>query len=131
MERLTTDKDYYADMADYKRHLKQGYGRRVGTERFLRLCEYEMAEEQGLLLRLPCKVEDTVYVIVKKDISPQKVVEIHRSCNGIEIMTNRRVFHVSAIGETVFLTREEAESALAEIRSTEGQRITEATHMSR
>ena len=27
-----------------------------------KLCDYEDLEEQGLLVRLPCKVEDTVYV---------------------------------------------------------------------
>lgn len=31
-----------------------------------RLAEYEDLEEQGLLLRLPCKVGDTVYIIAPK-----------------------------------------------------------------
>lgn len=79
------------------------------------LYEYRKAEEQGLLLRLPCKVGDAVYIVVGKDISPQRIVEIRISSgNGTEFVTNRRTFHKSAIGETVFLTREEAEAALAE-----------------
>ena len=77
-----------------------------------KLADFEDKQEQGLLIDAPVKPEDTVYVIVKKDISPQKVIEIHMSRNGIEIMTNRRVFHISAFGETVFLTRSEAEEAL-------------------
>lgn len=68
-----------------------------------------------LLNGVPVKPEDTVYIIVKKDISTQKVIEIHISCNGIEIMTNRRVFHIREIGKTVFLTRSEAEEALAKM----------------
>lgn len=40
-----------------------------------RLREYEIAEEQGLLLRLPCKVGDTVYTIPvrgKKEIEKRE-----------------------------------------------------------
>ena len=33
-----------------------------GKDCFTKLAEYEDLEEQGLLLRLPCKVGDTVYV---------------------------------------------------------------------
>lgn len=41
MERLTTDRDYLIDKAEYERHLAQGYPRSTPQERFLRLCEYE------------------------------------------------------------------------------------------
>lgn len=78
-----------------------------------KLADYEDAEEQGLLHKFPCKVGDTVYIIVKKDISPQKVVEIRVSSgNGTEFVTNRRTFHKSNFGKTVFLTHKAAEAAL-------------------
>ena len=81
-----------------------------------KLGELEDKQEQGLLIDVPVKPEDTVYIIVKKDISPQKVIEIHISCNGIEITTNRRAFHISDFGKTVFLTETEAEEALARMK---------------
>ena len=81
-----------------------------------KLKAYEDKQEQGLLIDVPVKPEDTVYIIVKKDISPQKVIEIHISCNGIEITTNRRAFHISDFGKTVFLTETEAEEALARMK---------------
>lgn len=72
-----------------------------------KLCEYEDAEEQGLLVRLPCKVGDTVYRIWK--------------VNGRESLISTHCFdslpHIvewlNKFGKTVFLTREEAEAALA------------------
>ena len=38
-----------------------------------KLGKYEDLEEQGRLVKLPCKVGDTVYVIVAKKISVQKI----------------------------------------------------------
>ena len=38
-----------------------------------KLADYEDLEEQGRLIKLPCKVGDTVYVIVGKNISVQKI----------------------------------------------------------
>lgn len=41
-------------------------------ELFKRLCEYEDLEEHGLLMKLPCKIGSTVYVIVEcKNIEGQ------------------------------------------------------------
>ena len=38
-----------------------------------KLADYEDLEEQGRLIKLPCKVGDIVYVIVGKNISVQKI----------------------------------------------------------
>ena len=73
------------------------------------LANYEDLEEQGLLLKLPCKIGDTVYyiedgeicelVVYSYDIRPlQKFV---RSCNGTRL-------NFKQFGKTAFLTREEA-----------------------
>lgn len=91
-----------------------------------KLAEYEDAEEQGLLLRLPCRVGDEVFVLDNrhKIIHPFEVKNIH--LNKYEL--NFRISYTgtepclqyweigccnSKLGETVFLTKEEAEQALA------------------
>lgn len=69
-----------------------------------KLAEYEDLEEQGLLIKLPCKVGDDVYLI-------------HNICNGKWTKIEKVKFGISLynyFGKTVFLTREEAEKALKE-----------------
>lgn len=103
------------------------------VERLDKLAAYEDAEEQGLLVRLPCKVGDTVwrlaigtrgkhrtaypqYVIYEFNISEvygsKSVVFFgHNIING-KMSTSYEVFREDDFGKTVFLTREEAEAAL-------------------
>ena len=89
------------------------------------LKEYQQLEEQGLLLRLPCKVGDTAYCIEDKKIWDCIVdkVTISRT-NGVwfEVKTPKSMPDISAIeytenafGETVFLTKAEAEQKLKEM----------------
>ena len=99
------------------------------------LSHYRQAEEQGLLIKLPCKVGDTVYAdreilflpyaigctkkIVECEVigfiqtKKQKLIKI--SPHGLDCYigraSNKRVA-ISAIGKTVFFTREAAEQAL-------------------
>lgn len=69
------------------------------------LGKYEDAEEQGLLLRLPCKVGDVVYQIAPREnkIYPIVAPNLHTIVRWTED---------EVIGEIIFLTREEAEEAL-------------------
>ena len=80
------------------------------------LKSYKDLDEQGLLVRLPCKVGDSVFIIVGKDISRQGVRKIEISDNSIIFKTNRqkRIFNVAEFGKTVFLAREDAEKKLEE-----------------
>lgn len=81
-----------------------------------RLANREQAEEQGLLLRLPCKVGDKAYIIVGKDISKQTIQRVTIGSDKIlEFCTKKRGFAISDIGKKVFLTREEAEAKLKEM----------------
>lgn len=81
-----------------------------------RLANREQAEEQGLLLRLPCKVGDTAYIIVGKDISKQTIQRVTDwFCKILEFCTKKRGFAISDIGKKVLLTREEAEAKLKEM----------------
>lgn len=95
-----------------------------------RLASYEDLEEQGLLVRLPCKVGDTVYRVnagAKQPIIPMTVSEIHFLC-----YKNERAVRFDAIGKEdmgesyyrledieriVFLTREESEKKLEEMQN--------------
>lgn len=83
------------------------------------LYDYRKAEEQGLLLRLPVAVGTTVYNTTWWD-DKEKFVRI----DGKLFFTKERKYKVTKskfslldieeFGKTVFLTREEAEAALAE-----------------
>lgn len=79
------------------------------------LKKYEDLEEQGKLLKLPCEVGDTVYTIYSDEdgsfVEEPKVEEVstHR------IWIDSVYFDYEDIGKTVFLTREEAESALKKL----------------
>nr|DAW62350.1 MAG TPA: hypothetical protein [Caudoviricetes sp.] len=83
------------------------------------LKSYKEAEEQGLLVRLPCKVGDSVFIIVGKDVSKQGIRKIEISDNSIIFKTNRqkRIFNVSEFEKSVFLTREEAVNKLEEMKN--------------
>lgn len=96
-----------------------------------KLKEYETMEEQGLLLKLPCKVGDVVYYfsyrpfnlsILPNTIYEADVVRIVTTRLGTSIVIQIRneygcteVSEVSSFGKTVFLTKAEAEKALAEM----------------
>ena len=68
-------------------------------------------------MKLPCKVGDTVYVIVGKNISVQKIQRVTiDSERKIEFCTKKRGFTLFDIGKTVFLTKSEAEAKLKELR---------------
>lgn len=91
---------------------------------------YKDLEEQGLLVRLPCKVGDTAYRVnagAKQPIIPMTVSEIHFLCYkneravrfdaiGKEDM-GESCYRLEDIGRIVFLTREEAEKKLEELKN--------------
>ena len=65
MERLTKINGKYIEYSD--ENYNNSIDNRTMLEKCLRkLAEYEDLEEQGLLLRLPCKVGDTVYKIINQ-----------------------------------------------------------------
>lgn len=80
-----------------------------------KLAEYEDAEEQGLLLRLPCNVGDTVYWICGRQIS-DVVVYGFRVENNKVFLLDYAGFPFGIMGVDSFLTKEEAEQKLAEMK---------------
>ena len=87
-----------------------------------KLASYEEAEEQGLLLRLPCKVGDTLYDIidfVEGNNSPEiyvidaSKIEVSRDKKGVLYTIDCADYREDEFGTTVFSSMEEAEQALA------------------
>lgn len=77
-----------------------------------KLKEYEDLEEQGLLLKLPCKVGAKAYQLridnTKYLMSNKRVWEI--------VETSFEIRNLESIGKTVFLTQEQAEEALKRMK---------------
>ena len=88
-----------------------------------KLSKYRNLEEQGLLLKLPCKVGDTVYVLVpmvsKESTYREEIV------SRFEIFTdsiwicfkNGLAKDIKQIGKTIFLTEQEAQAALEKMKN--------------
>ena len=89
-----------------------------------KLKEYEDLEEQNLLLKLPCAVNDIVYLLMKntKKIRRCQVEQfnVRSFCITLQIFIfeDMRSVQIDAdrFGELVFLTKEEAEKALEEMK---------------
>ena len=92
-----------------------------------KLAQYEELEEQGLLLRLPCKFGDTVYSIANNGkIYPVKATREIRIVDGVlhiicESCKYSDLVSHDDIGKTVFLTQAEAEAKLKELRGGENE----------
>lgn len=87
-----------------------------------RLKEYEDAEEQGLLLRLPCPIGTTVYNTTWWDDVTEKVkVDGKIFCRTVRkhkvSKSTFSLLDVKDFGKTVFLTKAEAEQKLKEMES--------------
>ena len=106
--------------------------RKQYEENTIKLAEYEDLEEQGLLLRLPCKVGDIIYRVntgAKEPVIKMRVLQV----NYKQLHKDRIVIRIDAIndndmrencyllediGKTVFLTQAEAEQKLKEMKDT-------------
>lgn len=104
-----------------------------------KLAEYEQLEEQGLLVRLPVKIGDDIYKIPSKAnydlnvlngykannrVYHQKVYSIVFSQRGWFVQCDKDSIHAPNVicvdveyGKTWFLTREEAEKKLEEMKN--------------
>lgn len=99
------------------------------------LKEYQQLEEQGLLLKLPCKVGDVIYVngvLGVGESEEYKVIRVYYQSNTlmkrsefcVEALLvsdprNSIEFYDKEIGKSIFLTKEEAEAKLKEMRGEE------------
>ena len=81
-----------------------------------RLAELEDKIEQGTLIELPCKVGDTVYVIIKAENGYALLKDI---CDGFmikdgEVYIGLQTYNVGA--NKYYFTREESEKRLKELQ---------------
>ena len=128
MERLTTRN--IAGVAVYKNPFEcdrcgdtiwrlPDYGNGSPTEK---LADYEDAEEQGLLLRLPCPIGTTVYNTTWWDDVQEKVKvdgkTFYRTVHKHKVSKSTfSLLDIYDFGKTVFLTKAEAEQKLKEMES--------------
>jgi len=86
------------------------------TKCMKKLAEYEDLEEQGLLLRIPCKAGDNVYCTFDDEISKREVAyfTIGSFMTQITLICELSTTFCSLkeFGKNIFLTREEAKKAL-------------------
>ena len=94
-----------------------------------KLAEYEDLEEQGRIIKLPCKEGTTIYQICYKCVCTCGHTYLHNTCKSpiecrkcravkIERWIREEIFSLSMldrIGVDFFITREEAEEALKDI----------------
>lgn len=85
---------------------------------FKKLADYEDLEEQGLIVRLPCKIGDTMYDIVGKPlrIVEHKVDAFHIDKKGFHLQIINGVLEKKQEAK-VYFSREEAEKKLDEMKN--------------
>lgn len=80
-----------------------------------KLQRYENLEEDGLFLRLPCKIGDNVYQFYADDCGNDCCMDNCEKCKDAYwkiIQTEFKISMFDEIGKSVFLTQAEAEASL-------------------
>jgi hypothetical protein len=111
--------------------IKEYWEHRQVAEYLKKLKDYENLEEQGRLIKLPCKVGDTVYAIGFNNNKPiiyesvvlsvlitEKEIAFNVKVDEFEINSQLKQ---SMFGKTVFLTKSEAEAKLKELGGGENE----------
>lgn len=109
----------------------KGFPNKFGSDVLTKLADYEDLEEQGRLIKLPCKVGDTVYYISDGFVEPCTIeviflanytdkngncsymAKIHYDREDCPYVSTEIYF--TDIGKTVFLAKSEAEAKLKEL----------------
>lgn len=109
----------------------KGFPNKFGSDVLTKLADYEDLEEQGRLLKLPCKVGDVVYRInigAMEPVIPLRVVEYRfkivgncireKICCSDDFLCKQPsiIYYSEDIGNKVFLTKSEAEAKLKELK---------------
>ena len=84
---------------------------------FKKLADYEDLEDQGLLVRLPCPIGTTVWDIYGMDIRENVVSGIECGKDGKQFLWANHDEWIGELNVLVFLTREEAEKKLEELKN--------------
>lgn len=122
MERLTERERNVDGTGVAKEEITDGLLKPFADKILTKLADYEDLEEQGLLVRLPCKVGEKLWCIVDSAIRELRVHHFDMPAFGTTDIVFRYADgfklerFVGEIGKTVFLTREEAEKKLEEMK---------------
>lgn len=80
---------------------------------------YKTAEQQGLLAKLPCKIGDAIYRMTPETLVPitRDIIMQITICDGFILLHGEVISEIDAaeIGETAFLSTEEADRKLKEL----------------
>lgn len=136
MERLTERERNVDGTGVAKEEITDGLLKPFADKILTKLADYEDLEEQGLLVRLPCKLKDKLYhfygidlednfvdvisdEIIMEVVATEFVIDSYEI--AIKCITDRNspyeYLPAAEFGKTVFLTREEAEKKLEESRN--------------
>ena len=93
-------------------------------EAFKKLADYEDLEEQGLLVRLPVEIGTELFQpcadrksIIRSIVINNTITDDDIYIGIVDERGNERHYSKKSIGKTVFLTREEAEKELEEMKN--------------
>lgn len=135
MDRLTKVKSWPdgAKIYDISNELFKANCSRADKTRMIleKLAEYEDLEESGNLLRSPCRLGDTVYILNQKRIIPLEICEIYFDSHGIEMAAKNReelgyrTINLSedGIGVEWYKTEEEAKAAMNKLKGKDNKDI--------
>ena len=113
MERLTDSEKEIPTLVNNAEYWLQVY---------FKLKDIEDLDEQGLLLRLPCRVGTSVYMVAQ-DCGGDTLYCMRGDCEGCPYLysfveeNKFEAYMLEDIGKTVFLTQAEAEQKLKEMES--------------
>ena len=80
-----------------------------------KLGKYEDLEEQGRLVKLPCKIGDKVWHISGRDIKEDVISGIEYSYDGMFYIWSNEDTWLGGFNDIVFLTKSAAEAKLKEL----------------
>ena len=126
----------YLETAVMGNGIKEYWEHKQVAEYLRKFKDYEDLEEQGRLIKLPCKVGDKIFLDFAgfgKDVDKFTVKDFHLDCfkNGETTLfcdyessdrTLSGQIDVMEFGKTVFITKSEAEAKLKELRGEENDR---------
>lgn len=80
---------------------------------------YKIAEQQDLLVKLPCKIGDAIYRMTPETLVPitRDIIMQITICDGLILLHGEVISEIDAaeIGKTAFLSMEEADRKLKEL----------------
>ena len=129
----------YLETAVMGNRIKEYWEHKQVSEYLRKLKDYEDLEEQGRLIKLPCKLGDTVWQIMVVGVQGKNIkygifkavvttISVDYQMNFLlSTITEgeeryRNEVTSTAIGETMFFTKSEAEAKLKELRGEENGR---------